>query len=263
MMYRVLPTTAAVLFLALPLQAQQPFPSSVPSSPPARDAESDVADRPVQAEQETPREIERAQHYRLALDEFLVLVPIRNRDDIRADIDDSRRDESRAQEEKRNAEELERLARDQLEAQKREIDAIKARLKIAKSEDREADIAVLESDKKLAEGAKKLLEKRRDMRRKEIDGWKKVAELAVATRKAAELELELATARDRLGGRSPQESGESLRSLERRVNEFEERTLEAQKQRAELRAKVAQTERDVVNSRLQLLKTRSKIEAGG
>ena len=100
MMYRVVPTAVAVLLLALPLQAQQPFPSGVPPSRPAPDAGSEVADPPVQAEQETsrevvqetPREIERAQHYRLALDEFLVLVPIRNRDDIRADIDESRRD---------------------------------------------------------------------------------------------------------------------------------------------------------------------------
>ena len=115
----------------------------------------------------------------------------------------------------------------------------------------------------LAEGAKKLLEKRREMRRKEIDGWDTVARLAAATRKAAEFELELANARDRLRDRGPQESGEEFRRLQRRVNEFEKRTLEAQRERAELRTKVAQKERDVVNSRLELLKTRGKIETGG
>ena len=125
------------------------------------------------------------QHYRLTLDEFLVLVPIRAQDDIRDDIEQSREDEERAREEKRNAEQLERLARDQLDAQKSEIDAIKARLKVAKNDDREADAIVLESDKKLAEGAKQLLEKRRDLRKKEIDGWDAVAKLAQATRKAA------------------------------------------------------------------------------
>ena len=46
------------------------------------------------------------------------------------------------------------------------------------------------------------------------------------------------------------------------MNELEKRTLEAQKERAELRSKVAQTERDIVNARLQLLKTRVQIEAG-
>ena len=260
MTYRVLPAAVAALLFALPLQAQQPFSSSVPSG--ARDAEQE-ATAGARNDQETPREIERAQHYRLALDAFLVLVPFRLKDDIQADIDESRRDETRAKEEKHNAEELERLARDQLDAQKEEIDAIKARLKIAKNEDREADEAVLKSDQKLAEGAKKLLEKRREMRRKEINGWDTVAKLAVATRKAAELELELAAARDRLRERGPQETGEEFRRMERRVNEFEKRTLEAQKDRAELRAKVAQTERDVVNSRLELLKTRGKIESGG
>ncbi len=260
MMHRVLSVAVVALLFALPLQAQQPFSSSVPSD--GKDAEPEVTAR-AGIDQETPREIERAQHYRLALDAFLVLVPLRLQDDIQADIDESRRDETRAKEEKRNAEELERLARDQMDAQKEEIDAIKARLKIAKNEDREADVAVLESDQKLAEGAKKLLERRREMRRKEINGWDTVAKLAVATRKAAELELELATARDRLRERGPQETGEEFRRMERRVNEFEKRTLEAQKERAELRAKVAQTERDVVNSRLELLKTRSKIESGG
>lgn len=260
MMYRVLPTAVAVLLFVLPLQAQQPFSTNVPSG--GEGAEPEVTAR-AGVDQETPREIERAQHYRLALDEFLVLVPFRLQDDIQADIDESRRDETRAKEEKRNAEDLERLARDQLDVQKEEIDAIKARLKIAKNEDREADEAVLESDKKLAEGAKKLLERRREMRRKEISGWDTVAKLAVATRRAAELELELATARDRLRERGPQESGEEFSRMERRVNEFEKRTLEAQKERAELREKVAKTEKDVVNSRLELLKTRSKIEAGG
>jgi len=259
MTYRVLSIDAAVLLVAFPLRAQQPFSSSVPLG--GNDADPNVTARAA-SDQEAPRGIDRAQHYRLALDEFLVLVPFRLQDDIQADIDESRRDETRAQEEKRNAEELERLARDQFDAQKREIDAIKARLKIAKSEDRDADVAVLESDKKLAEGAKELLVKRREMRRKEIDAWDTVAKLAVSTRKAAELELELAKARDRLRERGPQEAGDELRRLEGRVNEFERRTLEAQKQRAEQRAKVAQKERDVVNSRLQLLKTRSKIEAG-
>jgi chromosome segregation ATPase len=260
MMYRVLPAAVATLLIVLPLQAQQPFSSSVPSD--GESSEPEVTAR-ASSDQETPREIERAQHYRLALDEFLVLVPLRLQDDIQADIDESRRDETRAKEEKRKAEDLERLARDQLDAQKEEIDAIKARLKIAKNEDREADVAVLESDKKLAEGAKKLLERRREMRRKEIDGWDTVARLAAATRKAAEFELELANARDQLRTRGPQETGDGFNRLERRVNEFEKRTLEAQKERAELRTKVAQKEKDVVNSRLELLKTRSKIESGG
>jgi chromosome segregation ATPase len=260
MVYRALTTGVAVLSFSVPIQAQQPISSSVPPS--ARDAERQAV-AAEQAEQQTPQQVQRAQHYRLALDEFLVLVPVRFPDDIQADIDRARRDEARGQDEKRSAEDLERLARDQLEAQRREIDAIKARLKIAKNEERDADVAVLESDKKLAEGAKELLEKRRDMRKKEISGWDSFTKLAVATRRAAELELELARARDNLRQRGPQEGAEELRRLERRVNEFEQRTLEAQKERAELRAKVAQTERDVVNSRIQLLKTRAKIEAGG
>ena len=259
MKHRAIPTAVVALLFALPLQAQQPFSSSVPSG--GKDAEPEVTAR-TGIDQETPREIQRAQHYRLALDEFLVLVPIRSQDDIRANIETSRRDEARAAEEKRSAEELERLARDQLEAQKREIDAIKARLKVAKNDDREADQVVLESDKKLAEGAQKLLEKRRDLRRKEINAWDNALKLAVSTRKAAELELELAKARDQLRDRVSS-LGAETRTLERRVNELEKRTLEAQKDRAELRAKVAQSERDVVNSRLQLLKTRTKIEAGG
>jgi len=238
--------------------AQQPFSSRPPS---AKD-DSATQDRTA-AEQENPADGERALHYRLTLDEYLVLVPIRAEDDIRSDIDDSRRQEDRAREEKRSSEQLERLARDQLAAQKSEIDAIKARLKVAKNDDRKADVTVLEADRKLAEGAEDLLEKRRDLRRVEVRGWDMVAKLAVATRQAAELELELASARERLKSDGPRGSAEVARRLERRVNELEKRTLEAQKDRAELRAKVAQTEKDVVDSRLDLLKTRAKINAGG
>jgi hypothetical protein len=262
MKYTVILAAAAFLW-AMPVQAQQPFPTSVPSSSADTDIEPEVVAEAAPAVQETPREIEREQHFRLTLDEYLVLVPIRHPDDIRDDIEQSREDEERAQEEKRSAEQLERLARDQLDAQKSEIDAIKARLKVAKNDDREADAIVLESDKKLAEGAKDLLEKRRELRKKEIDGWDAVAKLAQATRKAAELELELAAARDDLRDRGTRDAGEDFRRLERRANELEKRTLEAQKQRAEQRAKVAQKERDIVNARIQLLKTRAKIESGG
>ena len=115
MMYRVLPAAVATLLIVLPLQAQQPFSSSVLSD--GESSEPEVTAR-ASSDQETPREIERAQHYRLALDEFLVLVPLRLQDDIQADIDESRRDETRAKEEKRKADDLERLARDQLDAQK-------------------------------------------------------------------------------------------------------------------------------------------------
>ena len=256
----ILATTAFLTVSALPLPAQQWFPNRAPASD-ERPADSQAAEAAV-SPQEAPEDSQREQYYRLALDEFMVLVPLRDREVIRNDVQRSQEDEQRAREEKRNAEDLERLARDQLEAQKSEIDAIKARLKVAKGEDREADVVVLESDKKLAEGAKELLEKRRDMRRKEIKAWDTAAKLAASTRKAAELELELANARETLRERLPQGRGEELRRLELRINELEKRTLEAQKDRAELRAKVAQSERDIVNSRLELHKTRSKIGSG-
>lgn len=247
--------TIAALAIAGPARAQQPFSTRLPASP-------DTAQRD-EAGQESPGQIERAENVRLALDEFLVLVPFRSEDEIEADIRASRDAEEKAETQKREAEQLERLARDQLDAQKREIDAIKARIKVAKNDDgREAELAVLETDKKLAEGAKKLLEKRRDLRRREIDGWETAARLAVATRRAAELELELARARDELrsAARSP---GADVSRQERRVNELEKRTLEAQKERADWRGRVADTEEDVVSSRLELLKTRARIEAGG
>ena len=257
MKYRILAAAAGAAFLAAPLAAQQPFPTGAPSGQSGSTAQARESQVGQQADQEMDR-----QNYRLALDEFLVLVPIRNQQAIRADIEESKRMEERAQEEKRNTEQLERLARDQLEVQKREIDAINARLKVAKNEGYEADKIVLEADKKLAEGAKQLLEKRRDLRKVEVRGWDSATKLAAATRKAAELELELASARDQLRQRGPNARGEEIRRLERRINELEGRTLEAQEDRAEQRAKVRKTEKDIVKSRLQLLKTRSKIESG-
>jgi chromosome segregation ATPase len=259
MTYRVLSAVVCAIFFAAPLAAQQPFPTSAPAGQKTGAGNAGAG----QAEQQAPARSDVTQNYRLALDEFLVLVPIRDQSAIRADIEDSKRNEERAQEEKRDAEQLERLARDQLEAQKREIDAINARLKVAKNEGYEADKIVLEADKKLAEGAKQLLEKRRELRKVEVRGWDTFGKLAVATGKAAELELELASARDQLRQRGPEGRGEEIRRLQRRINELESLTLEAQKERADLRAKVAKTEKDVVDSRLQLLKTRSKIESGG
>lgn len=252
---RFLPVLLVSLAMAPSLNAQQPFSTRIPSG-------SDSAQqRP--ANQETPAQLERTENMRLALDEFLVLVPFRPEEEIQADIEASRALEEKAESEKREAERLERLARDQLEAQKREIDAIKARIKVAKSDGRDADVTILETDKKLAEGAKQLLEKRRDLRRREIDGWESAARLAEESRRAAELELELASAREDLRTRGAGATAEQQRRLERRVNELEKRTLEAQKDRADWRGRVADTEEDVVNSRLQLLKTRAKIDAGG
>ena len=259
MTYRVLSAVVCAVFLAAPLAAQQPFPTSAPAGQKTGAGTAGAG----QAGQQAPVRSDVTQNYRLALDEFLVLVPFRAEDDIQADIDASRLQERRALEEKRSTEDLERLARDQLEAQKAEIDAIKARLKVAKNDDRKAEEVVLESDQKLAEGAKELLEKRRDLRKEEAKGWDMVSKLAAATRQAAELELELASARNQLREAGPQRGTEELNRLERRVNELEKRTLEAQKKRADLRAKVAQTERDVVENRLDLLKTRIKINAGG
>lgn len=254
MRYSVLSAAVGAMFLAVPLSAQQPFSSSAP----AGRKSGEQADAVEQAAaQETDRT-----NYRLAVDEFLVLVPIREQNEIRGDIETAEAQEERAREEKRDAEQLESLARDQLEVQKREIDAIKARLKVAKNDGYEADKIVLEADLKLAEGARQLLEKRRDLRKVEVRGWDTAAKLATATRKAAELELELASARQQLTRRGPDARGQEIRRLQLRINELEGRTLEAQADRADLRAKVAQTEKDVVKSRIQLLKTRSKIESG-
>lgn len=253
MKFRALSAAVGAILFAVPLSAQQPFPSSATGQKTGGQAD--------QVAQEAAQEVDRT-NYRLALDEFLVLVPIRDQDEIRADIEAAKLQEERAQEEKRSTEQLERLARDQLEVQKREIDAIKARLKVAKNDGYEADKIVLEADQKLAEGAKKLLERRRDLRKVEVRGWDMAAKLAAATRKAAELELELASARQQLRQRGPG-GGDDVRRLELRINELEGRTLEAQKDRAEQRAKVAQTEKDVVKSRIELLKTRSKLESGG
>ena len=83
MKYSVILAALATVLCVAPVQAQQPFPSGVPSAPAETEAdlpevqpEPEVIATSAPAGQETPSEIERSQHYRLTLDEFLEVVTV-------------------------------------------------------------------------------------------------------------------------------------------------------------------------------------------
>jgi hypothetical protein len=191
------------------------------------------------------------------IDSFLVLVPRRSVDDIRADIGRARRDGRAALDARGTAAEL-NLRSDALIAdQKQLIERLDARLKVAKDAKREAEVVGLEVEKKTAERAKELLEKRKALREAEIDLAKAGQELAAAAERAYGLEAELASQRAAAG---VSDGGTSRSVSGRRIlREVEKRTLEEMKSMAEREIDYAERGKRLAERRLEVLEAQVKL----
>jgi hypothetical protein len=191
------------------------------------------------------------------IDSFLVLVPIRPLDDIRADLDQARRDGRAALDARGTAAELNLRSEALIEDQKRLIEQLDARLKVAKDAKREAEEVGLEVEKKAAERAKELLEKRKALREAEIELAKAGQELATAAERAYGLEAELASQRAAAGVSDGGTTGSV--SGRRILREIEKRTLEAMKSMAEREIAHAERGKRLAERRLEVLDAQVKL----
>ncbi len=148
-----------------------------------------------------------------------------------------------------------------IQVKKQEISTTDARLKLADKQKSEADKTTLTADKKVSERQKEFLERREALHGAEIDQAKAAKREAEAKQKALEMELQLASRRGdraRLGNNDPTAA---LRQDEV-IRELERKTLEAQRQRADVAKDVAARDEDIAKRRLDLYQAQMAASGG-
>jgi len=182
---------------------------------------------------------------------FIDILPSRDQARIQADLEPAKADELEADASIAQSADLATRTKEMIEAKKREISTIQARLKLASKNKQEADKASFEAEKKVAERQKEFLERRAALHEAEIDEAKAAKKLAVATQRALDLELELATRRAGRAGVAGLDAAATL-SADAVIRELERKTLEAQKSRAESASDLADRDQDIAKRRLEL-----------
>jgi hypothetical protein len=193
-------------------------------------------------------------------DSFLLLVSPRDTIAIKKSLRAATEAETLAETRREQGETMRLGALARMEAKKVEIGRTKERINAAKKENREADRLGLEAERKAAEREIELLKGREELRRAEIEFEIRRADLAAATARSLQLELQLATRRAaRL--RTPV-GGAGGASLDRVIGELEKQTLEAQREQAAFIIDVAKTEMIVIDRRLELLYAQQSVLGG-
>ena len=184
---------------------------------------------------------------------FIDVLPARSHDRIRADQDDARSDEREAAAEYAYHLDAKERTKAMVEVKKREISTLDARRKLAEKSKEEADKVMLKAEKKDAERHKQLLERRVQLHDAEADRAKSAKALADATRRALELEMQLANRlgeRARMGGLDPV----AARRHDALIAELERKVLDAQRKRAEAQRQLADKDVSIAKRRLDLHK---------
>lgn len=193
-------------------------------------------------------------------DSFILLVPPRDSTAVKKQLRSVIEAAASAETRREQAETMRLGATARIESKKVEIIRIKERIDLAKRENRDADRLGLEAERKAAEREIELLRRREELRQAEIDLEIQRAELAGLTRKALELELQLAVRRAGRG-RGPV-GGAGGASLDRVIGELEKQTLEAQRAQAESNIDVADREIRMIDRQLELLDAQQKVMGG-
>jgi hypothetical protein len=193
-------------------------------------------------------------------DSFIMLVPPRDSTAVKKQLRTAVEAVASAETRRLQAETMRLGATARIESKKVAIVRIKERIDLAKRENRDADRLGLEAERKAAEREIELLKRREELRQAEIELETQRAELAALTRRALELELQLATRR---AGRSRGPvGGAGGASLDRVIGELEKQTLEAQRAQAASNIEVADREIRMIDRRLELLDAQQKVLGG-
>lgn len=193
-------------------------------------------------------------------EQFLTLVPPRPQTEIQRDIELTDQVRSAAVEAERAAREQRTLAATRLEEKKKAISSNKDKLKIARRENKESEVLVLTTEGKALERDKELLEQREALRDAEINLAIRRNELATLTKRALDLELQLAEKR----AQQPEASvstPESARAA-RILVDMERAVLEAQKRAAQKQDEVADGAQKVIDRQLKTLQAQIDIYGG-
>jgi hypothetical protein len=186
------------------------------------------------------------------------LIPARSPDEIRADIERAKEDARRAESAKVTAEAAVKQADNWVRIQKAEVDLIKKKMDAAKKDKRETDRITLEGERKKAELLMDFLNRRKNLSSAELDLAKAEKELAEAKQKAYEQEREFAVrreARDKAGDAEFVQASVT-------AADTQEKAIRALKAMADSNKEVADREKKVFDSTLDLFEVRRKLVTG-
>jgi len=188
-----------------------------------------------------------------------ILIP-RPADRLQREIEEAKLDMMEADSEIKLRQGLEDQVKAMAEVKKQEISTLDAQRKLAEKAKNDAEVASFEAEKKDAERHKQFLDKRVSLHQAEKETAKARKNLAEATRKALELELQLSIRR---GERDLAGSGDAAVALrhDNVIHDLERKTLEAQRVQADREKQVAERHQDIAKRRLELYQ--AQAAAGG
>lgn len=184
---------------------------------------------------------------------FTEILPARSLERIQAGIQATQMEIRESDAARSRATELRALARGQLDLKKRELSVLDQRIKNAKKGKQDVEAMAATAEKRISEREKSLLERRIDLHGTEIEVAEKGRLLAIADRKALDLEKSLATHRAERAalGTTPSPTSGANR-LDQLIHELERNTLEAQRGRASAASEVANREHELVERRIAM-----------
>jgi hypothetical protein len=191
---------------------------------------------------------------------FVEILSPRPADRIRREIEEAKVDQREAEAEFSDRQGLEEQVKAMVEVKKQEVSTLDAQRKLAEKSKQEGEAATFEAEKKDAERHKQFLEKRVSLHQAEKDAARARKNLAEATQKALELELQLANRRADRGRTGSTDAAASMRH-ENVIRELERKVLEAQRAQADREKEVADKHQDIAKRRLELYQ--AQAAAGG
>lgn len=197
------------------------------------------------------------------VDTSIVLIPLRSPELIRADIDAANNQLQVAEARVPVVEGAEKQAQHLIDPWSKQIDLVNAKIDVAKKEKSEAGKVAGEAEKKVLEQKKKLAENNYDLRKAETDLAKADRDLLKAQIKYLQLESELAEKRiqrDELVKAGTTSVG--LTAVNELIAEVLRKALEADREVADKTGNKSDKYKSVVNKRLDILQTQTKLLQG-
>lgn len=189
---------------------------------------------------------------------FVEILTPRSSDRLHRLIEEAKLEQREAEADYSDRQDLEAQIKAMVEVKKQEISTLDAQRKLAEKSKQEAEAASFEAEKKDAERHKQFLEKRVSLHQAEKETARSRKSSAEATRKALELEVQLANRRaqrDRVAATDP---AAAMRH-ESVVRDLERKVLMAQRTQADREKQVAERHQDIAKRRLELHQAQAAV----
>ena len=231
--------------------APEPAPAPAPAATAAPDAAAPAAAAAIAAS---------GQANALKSLGFLEILTPRSAERIQQEIEQTKLDASEADAEIKRLQGVEDQVKAMVQVKKQEASTLDAQKKMAEKAKNEAEVVSFEAEKKDAERHKQFLEKRVALHHAEKETAKSQKDLAEATRKSLELELQLSNRRGERQAAGSADAAVALRH-DNVIRELERKVLDSQRVQADREKQVAERHQDIARRRLELYQ--AQAAAGG